>query len=514
MTVWCKRLLFIQLLCALHLTLGKSLARILTSLSKDGNFDIMASSSDDKKISLGSWIKVSYRGSWESQNSNQMNFVLASRGMMFLRFEFELENLKTIEFYVEIYEDEYIEEKNLMSLGRLDLKSANQTNLEGNSTETVFKVDKIFSVVGRQSCAIESSIYLFNMNGVPIDFESDDIHDIVIEGRIKSIDCGLDFSFKAEPNSIDVGWILLFTLFAVSFVVMGINPLYTALRDNNISLILNLSDETFLANICVDIAIIVINTTMVMRSLIEYFEFLTLITMFLMISILFKIRFYLYIFELRVSEALVNPAELTRKKCFFLVKFILACLVAICGSNFLIYYFWGFLVVFLYPVFQIIHNCYHVIKRNCFRWRLHFMFIFAQIFYPLALRAFPNNIFRLRNDFRFAFLLLSIVWLQLALMFFQRYFGPSFFLPRFLIPNYYNYYRKIKPLPGEEMGNCPICFIPLTDQPDVSHDLRTRLVLSRFMETPCKHRFHEQCLQQWMEYKLVCPCCRARIPPY
>lgn len=509
-----KKPLFGLLLCLLQVTTLEFITNFFTSLSRLSHFNTMPSLTDDKKVNLGSWINVSYRGTWESQNSKQMDFLPASKGMIFLRFEFELENSKTIEYYLEIYEDEYIEEKYLMTVSKLDLRSENQTELFGNSAQSVYKIDKIFSISGQQKCELESSLYLFNMNGVPINVQSDDIYDISIEGHIKSIGCGIDFSFKVMPNFIDIGRIMLFTLLAVCFVIMGINPLYTALRDNNIGLIMNLSDETFLANICVDIAIIVINTTIGMRSLIEYFEFLTLITMFLMISILFKIRFYLYIFELRVSDAAMNHEQLTRKKCVFLVKFVLACLLAICGSNFLIYYYWGFMLLFLYPVFQIIYNCYHVIKRNCFRWRLHFMLIFAQVFYPVAMRAFPNNIFRLRNDFNFIFFLLSLVWLELALMFFQRYFGPSFFLPRFLIPNYYNYYKKMKNLPSADTNNCPICFIPLTDQPDVSHDLRTRLVLTQYMETPCKHRFHEQCLQQWMDYKLVCPCCRTRIPPY
>jgi hypothetical protein len=35
----------------------------------------------------------------------------------------------------------------------------------------------------------------------------------------------------------------------------------------------------------------------------------------------------------------------------------------------------------------------------------------------------------------------------------------------------------------------------------------------KYMQTPCKHRFHERCLREWMEQKLMCPCCRTSIPP-
>lgn len=33
------------------------------------------------------------------------------------------------------------------------------------------------------------------------------------------------------------------------------------------------------------------------------------------------------------------------------------------------------------------------------------------------------------------------------------------------------------------------------------------------MQTPCKHRYHESCLREWMKNKLECPSCRQVIPP-
>ena len=34
-----------------------------------------------------------------------------------------------------------------------------------------------------------------------------------------------------------------------------------------------------------------------------------------------------------------------------------------------------------------------------------------------------------------------------------------------------------------------------------------------YFETPCKHKYHEKCLRDWVKVKLECPKCRARIPP-
>ncbi len=32
------------------------------------------------------------------------------------------------------------------------------------------------------------------------------------------------------------------------------------------------------------------------------------------------------------------------------------------------------------------------------------------------------------------------------------------------------------------------------------------------MMTPCKHKYHKKCLLQWMNMKMECPTCRARLP--
>ena len=32
------------------------------------------------------------------------------------------------------------------------------------------------------------------------------------------------------------------------------------------------------------------------------------------------------------------------------------------------------------------------------------------------------------------------------------------------------------------------------------------------MKTPCNHKFHVKCLQEWMKIKLECPFCRQSIP--
>ena len=50
----------------------------------------------------------------------------------------------------------------------------------------------------------------------------------------------------------------------------------------------------------------------------------------------------------------------------------------------------------------------------------------------------------------------------------------------------------------------------------VQSDSTTKLLKEpksiKIMQTPCKHRFHIRCLQDWMNIKLECPSCRQPIP--
>lgn len=34
------------------------------------------------------------------------------------------------------------------------------------------------------------------------------------------------------------------------------------------------------------------------------------------------------------------------------------------------------------------------------------------------------------------------------------------------------------------------------------------------MKTPCSHKFHEECLGQWIAVKLECPSCRTALPHF
>ena len=64
--------------------------------------------------------------------------------------------------------------------------------------------------------------------------------------------------------------------------------------------------------------------------------------------------------------------------------------------------------------------------------------------------------------------------------------------PKYVAIRYKNMSNK------KEHTSCPICFDDYTDNCFVS-------------ETECKHNFHEECLEKWMERNNTCPICRKDL---
>ena len=48
--------------------------------------------------------------------------------------------------------------------------------------------------------------------------------------------------------------------------------------------------------------------------------------------------------------------------------------------------------------------------------------------------------------------------------------------------------------------DCPVCL--------------QQIRVSDRLETPCHHRFHRGCIQEWTKTKKTCPICRSRIVPF
>lgn len=87
---------------------------------------------------------------------------------------------------------------------------------------------------------------------------------------------------------------------------------------------------------------------------------------------------------------------------------------------------------------------------------------------------------------------------QVGMLLLQRRWGPRWFVPWLCMPWAYNYHRGSRADTGTD---CVICMAELNPE-DASHVI-----------TPCNHKFHQVCLEQWMDVKMECPTCRATLPP-
>ena len=130
---------------------------------------------------------------------------------------------------------------------------------------------------------------------------------------------------------------------------------------------------------------------------------------------------------------------------------------------------------------------------------------------PLYFFGCPYNFLKVPYNFRICIMLVLYVALQVGLLLLQYYRGSRYFIPKFMLPEQYNYYRKLtvaqvsdmKSKVEEEGGiDCVICMSPVD-----YNDPTKRMV------TPCGHFFHPECLERWLKVKMECPTCRRPLPP-
>lgn len=468
----------------------------------------------DDKITLGRFINVLYKGKWTSTRKTQNDFILEDNGTILMAFGDSMIDSKNLEFEFLMYQGYYVEDRYMVTHFNLTLTDNKQTIMDGESDKAkMIKVEHIFSNKGEDICKLKGHVELYE-NGKPVSITTNITQDLLIKGTVTSENCDFDINFELAEISIELLSINFFVVLQIFAIITGFYPFFKAYRNEDLTEVNNLSDMTLLLNIAVDMITLSLNLTFSMRILQEYFEFLSLITMFLFTSFIFKMKTYVTLFEMRIFAQNINNDQLSRLKFNFLLKFLGTCIICSIFSNFLIVYYKWFILLAFYPIFQIVHNSYNVIRKNCFKFHVHVAFILPQFAYVLGFRSLNFSMFQLRQDYKFGIIVISILIAQLMMMYFQKLFGPAFYLPKFLIPNYFNYMRKLKDLENAEGQNCPICFTSLSEIPEHDASNDTKLLPTKFMETPCQHRYHESCLKSWMEQKLICPCCRASIPPY
>ena len=119
-----------------------------------------------------------------------------------------------------------------------------------------------------------------------------------------------------------------------------------------------------------------------------------------------------------------------------------------------------------------------------------------------------DSIIRYKPEFNLMMAISVIIIVQVLALFWQRY-HPRFLIPKKYRPLHYDYFRskEEEEATSDQDNVCNICITRLNigKHPDIVNFTNT-------MHTPCKHRYHQKCLTQWMEIKMECPTCRAKLP--
>ncbi len=218
---------------------------------------------------------------------------------------------------------------------------------------------------------------------------------------------------------------------------------------------------------------------------------------------LFELRYLVEVFKAaRPSSASDNAWSETRRELQFIYTRFYATMligfIVVYQFNFLFNY--ALVVLFSFWVPQIYVN----FKRDT-RKPLQPLYIIlntlCRVVIPLYFFLCPSNFTRIEPNPILIGCLCGWLALQVVFLFIQHFFGSRWFIPKALRPQKYDYQR---PIPTESLENgecnCVICMHPI--KPDEN----------QHMVTPCNHVFHSECLNRWMEEKMICPTCRANLP--
>ena len=169
------------------------------------------------------------------------------------------------------------------------------------------------------------------------------------------------------------------------------------------------------------------------------------LSMFQFMSILVKLRAMLSFSETQANQ-INDEQEANKIKMVGMLKVIFCFIFSLVFTNLFIQFYWIYVALFVYPIFQIYHNTFNVVSKNCFLFKVHFFMCFPLVFFPIAMRFEYFDFFQLKSNMTFCVIVLSITAFFLFFMFLQKMFGRCFYLPACLNPSYYNYKRKVADL--------------------------------------------------------------------
>ena len=158
----------------------------------------------------------------------------------------------------------------------------------------------------------------------------------------------------------------------------------------------NLSVDALAINMMVDFLYMLHNVTFGIQVLTDYFLFFIVAIFFYTMLFLLKFKQVLYVLQIKYGNRERTQFELIKLKFTFKIIFLFS--LFIFTNQYFIIYYQLYFVLLLYPLFQIWHNCFKVIKENCFIFQIHAFYFLPSVSFFLCLKLMPFHFFSLKKD--------------------------------------------------------------------------------------------------------------------
>eukprot|EP00916_Digyalum_oweni_P011037 GHVL01018363.1.p1 GENE.GHVL01018363.1~~GHVL01018363.1.p1 ORF type:complete len:521 (+),score=82.67 GHVL01018363.1:63-1625(+) len=421
---------------------------------------------------------------------------------------------------------------------RFRTKESVLRNVVSNQLSFTFYPEAGPSVLGEINC---SGIGLSNIsdNGVSniIDF-----HCIAFEGRrtsgvttpcplvgsLKSVNNSLyvgnlisdecDFGIKVELNYIHLQWlkkrIVRYSVFELlCFLGLFRSQIEQYTHSDSQAMLKRLSVLGLSMQSAIDVLDGFLHLAVALRSKFMFNTFALIAVLKFAFFSIFELRFLVEIWKLRREEQLNE--QLTHERSRQEISNLYGRFYA--GLLLMFVILWNFIgvlpylaiILYFYWLPQIFLDVYQG-SRSSLHWGYLAGTSISRVLVPVYLWACPSTIFNgdlflkiPRNNTAVWIIVIAQV-LQVLLSTSQKFLGTRWFVPWWLIPGAYNYYRCIQQHNIAALGENPECVICMSE---IQLQDRNKVL------APCDHLFHGACLEEWMDVKMECPTCRRQLPP-
>ena len=271
-----------------------------------------------------------------------------------------------------------------------------------------------------------------------------------------------------------------------------------------------------------------------------------------MSSLTYKTAFIFYI-ERRLADPLLRERGLRSPRGRFIFGSLLVMIVNYIISTIMIRftsYAIYITILSCFPLINVVENLFRATK-NCFSWYVVLCLWWPTIFFGVVIRGVYTDIVGLKPVNWLGFALGGMLLFGTVVAWLQHKFGPWFFVPKSCIPGFHRYVIPVSKVPQDKLEDeCIMCYYPLKYQPDSEGNVPSEVNEGRVvntgslqteaqaqaqtvasnqgpgnqsntqalmkkakfcMVTPCKHYFHKECLDLWLQRKSECPVCRHQL---